>query len=63
VASTASLPLLLNPPFRLHFGFIIAILATVFVWWLMERSTVGFEFRAAGANPVPPGPPESRSTR
>jgi len=51
VASTASLPLLLNPPFRLHFGFIIAILATVFVWWLMERSTVGFEFRAAGANP------------
>ncbi len=51
VKSTASLPLLLNPPFRLHLGFIIAILATVFVWWLMERSTVGFEFRAAGANP------------
>ena len=50
-ADTASLPLLLQPPFRLHFGFIIAILATVFVWWLMERSTIGFEFRAAGANP------------
>ncbi|MGB3954674.1 MAG: ABC transporter permease [Brooklawnia sp.] len=50
-ADTASLPLLLQPPFRLHFGFIIAILATMFVWWLMERSTIGFEFRAAGANP------------
>ena len=43
--------LLLPPPFRLHFGFIIAILATIFVWWLLERSTVGFEFKAVGANP------------
>ncbi len=51
VFDTARLPLLLSPPFRLHLGFIIAILATVFVWWLMERSTLGFEFRAAGANP------------
>lgn len=49
--ASASLPLLLSPPFRVHFGFIIAILATVFVWWLMERSTLGFEFRAVGANP------------
>ncbi|SMX92396.1 MULTISPECIES: ABC transporter permease [unclassified Brevibacterium] len=43
--------LLLPPPFRLHFGFIIAILATIFVWWLLERSTIGFEFKAVGANP------------
>lgn len=50
-SGTAGLPLLLNPPFRLHFGFVIAILACIFVWWLMERSTLGFEFRAAGANP------------
>ncbi|GAA1562741.1 ABC transporter permease [Brevibacterium picturae] len=42
--------LLLPSPFRLHFGFIIAILATIFVWWLLERSTIGFEFKAVGAN-------------
>jgi general nucleoside transport system permease protein len=37
--------------FRLHWGVLVAVLATVFVWWLMERSTTGFEFRAVGANP------------
>ena len=26
-------------------------LATVFAWWLLNRSTIGFEFRAVGANP------------
>ncbi len=37
--------------FRLHGAFVVAILATLFVWWLLERSTIGFEVRAAGANP------------
>lgn len=37
--------------FRLHWGLLVAILATVFTWWLLERSTLGFEIRAAGANP------------
>ena len=32
-------------------GFVLAIAATVFVWWLLNRSTVGFELRAVGANP------------
>ncbi|SRR6266542_571966 len=35
---------------RLHVGFILALLAAVFVWWLLNRSTVGFELRAVGAN-------------
>ncbi len=38
-------------PFRLHWGFVVAILATFVVWWLLERSTLGFEIRASGANP------------
>ncbi|MDO5738830.1 MAG: ABC transporter permease [Ornithinimicrobium sp.] len=38
--------------FRLHWGFVVAILATIFVWWLLERSTIGFEIRATGANPA-----------
>ena len=36
---------------RLHVGFLLAILAAVFVWWLLERSTLGFRLRAVGYNP------------
>jgi general nucleoside transport system permease protein len=36
---------------RLHTGFLLALLAAVFVWWLLNRSTIGFELRAVGANP------------
>ncbi|MBE7700086.1 ABC transporter permease [Oerskovia sp. Sa1BUA8] len=51
VKDTAQLPLLLGDQFRLNAGFIVAILAAVFVWWLMTRSTWGFRFRAVGSNP------------
>ena len=50
VASTALFPNLLGEPFRLHLGFIFALLAAWGVWWLMERSTLGFKFRAVGFN-------------
>lgn len=49
-ADSAAYPLLLGAPFRLHAGFLLAIAATVLVWWLLERSTIGFEIRAVGAN-------------
>ena len=48
---TAVYPQILGTQYRLHLGFVLAIAATVFVWWLLNRSTVGFEFRAVGANP------------
>ena len=55
VDSTAELPLLLSwipgGNYRLHLGFLIALAAAWGVWWLMERSTWGFRFRAIGANP------------
>lgn len=51
VAATATYPLLLGSGFRLHLGFIVALAAAFFVWWLLKRSTFGFELRAAGANP------------
>jgi general nucleoside transport system permease protein len=35
---------------RLHLGFVVALVAAVFVWWLLNRSTIGFELRAVGAN-------------
>lgn len=51
IAKNAQLTALLPRPFQLDFGFIIAILAAIFVWWFLERSTWGFELRAVGANP------------
>lgn len=36
---------------RLHLGFVVALLAALFVWWLLERTTLGFKIRAVGANP------------
>lgn len=51
ILPTATLPRLL-PDERLHWGLIIALLAAVAVWWLLFRSTKGFEFRAVGLNPA-----------
>jgi simple sugar transport system permease protein len=48
---TAILPDILGPQFNLHLGFIIVIGATIFVWWLLNRSSMGFQFRAVGLNP------------
>lgn len=33
-----------------HVGVIVALLAGVLVWWILDRSTLGFELRAVGAN-------------
>jgi len=33
-----------------HLGVILAFVAAALVWWLLERSTWGFELRAVGAN-------------
>ncbi|HEU4895226.1 MAG TPA: ABC transporter permease, partial [Acidimicrobiia bacterium] len=39
------------PRFRLHLGFIFALFVAWLIYWLLYRSTIGFEFRAVGANP------------
>ncbi|WP_435520781.1 ABC transporter permease [Agromyces larvae] len=41
----------LSPQFNLHFGFVLAIAAVVLVWWILDRSSLGFQFRAVGENP------------
>ena len=48
---TAIFPALLGPQYNLHFGFILVIIATVVVWWILNRSSLGFRFRAVGENP------------
>ncbi len=49
---TAVFPELLGPQFNLHLGFIVVILATLGVWWVLNRSSLGFQFRAVGENPA-----------
>jgi general nucleoside transport system permease protein len=44
-------PLLPDPIYRVHWGFVVALLAAVGVWWLLQKSTLGFEIRTVGANP------------
>jgi simple sugar transport system permease protein len=34
-----------------HFGVVLAILAVIGIWWLVWRSTFGFELRMVGLNP------------
>lgn len=49
---SAQFPLLFGDRFPLlDWGFLIVVGATVFVWWLVERSSLGFRLRAVGENP------------
>jgi len=48
---TAVLPKILGDRYDLNVGFILVIAATVFTWWLLSRSSLGFQFRAVGENP------------
>jgi ABC-type uncharacterized transport system permease subunit len=36
---------------NLHLGVLVAVAAVPIVWWLLFRSTLGFEIRTVGANP------------
>lgn len=51
VAESARLPELLGDRYRVNAGIILALLVAWGIWWLLFRSTVGFKFRAVGANP------------
>ncbi|WP_156760967.1 ABC transporter permease [Microbacterium karelineae] len=49
--SSAVFPSLLGPRFpALDWGFVFVLLAAVFVYWLLERSTLGMRMRAVGEN-------------
>jgi len=50
--ATAQFPTLLGPSFpQLDWGFVVVIVAALFVWWLLERSSLGLRMRAVGENP------------
>lgn len=58
VSRYAELPLLrdwgvpLPPHDRLHAGLLLAVAAAVAVWWLLTKTTIGFELRTVGRNPA-----------
>jgi general nucleoside transport system permease protein len=51
IAGNAHLPLLFGSHLRINAGFLLALACAAGVAWLMNRSTLGFEFRSVGANP------------
>jgi general nucleoside transport system permease protein len=51
VDSAATLPSLAGLNLRLHAGVLLAVVVAVAVYYLLWRTTLGFEFRAVGANP------------
>jgi ABC-type uncharacterized transport system permease subunit len=50
VNPTSRLSKFLGEDLRIHLGIFIALAAAIFVWWLLKKSTLGFKFRAVGAN-------------
>jgi ABC-type uncharacterized transport system permease subunit len=50
VAGNALLPHVGGPPPQVGVGFLIALAAAAATAWLLSRSTLGFQFRAVGAN-------------
>ncbi len=50
IASNAHLPLIAGTHLRINVGFLIALACAFGVWWLLNRTTTGFEFRSVGAN-------------
>lgn len=55
IAVSARLPRLLGfldrNDLRVHFGIVVALLAAYAIYWILYKSTIGFEFRAVGFNP------------
>ncbi len=51
IAGNAHLPHLFGPSLRINAGFLIALACALGMWWLLSRTTTGFEFRSIGKNP------------
>jgi ABC-type uncharacterized transport system permease subunit len=51
IAGNAHLPLLFGSHLRINAGFLVALACAAGIWWLLSRTTTGFEFRSIGKNP------------
>ena len=51
IQDAAKLPLILGDDYRLHAGFLLALVTVFVIWWLLGKTTLGFEIRTVGSNP------------
>ncbi|HZM23800.1 MAG TPA: ABC transporter permease [Anaerolineales bacterium] len=50
IAESARMPVIFEG-LRVHWGFVLALLAAYLVWWMLNKTTLGFEIRTVGLNP------------
>jgi general nucleoside transport system permease protein len=50
IADSARMPTIFDG-LRIHWGFILALLVAFLVWWILNKTTLGFEIRTVGLNP------------
>ncbi len=50
IADSARMPAIVEG-FRIHWGFVLALVVAFLVWWMLNKTTLGFEIRTVGANP------------
>ena len=50
IAESARIPPIFDG-LRLHWGFILALVVAFLIWWLLNKTTLGFEIRTVGLNP------------
>lgn len=51
VEHTAELPRFFADPLRFNWGFVLALVMAGLVYWLLFKTTIGFELRSVGNNP------------
>jgi simple sugar transport system permease protein len=50
IAESARMPEIFDG-LRIHWGFVLALLVAFLIWWLLNKTTLGFEIRTVGLNP------------
>jgi simple sugar transport system permease protein len=50
IAVSARIPVIFDG-LRLHWGFVLALVVAFIIWWLLWKTTLGFEIRTVGLNP------------
>jgi simple sugar transport system permease protein len=50
IADTARIGHIFGPTLRVHWGFVIALVMAFVIWWLIWKTTLGYEIRTAGTN-------------
>lgn len=50
IAESARVPAIFEG-LRVHWGFVLALLVAFLIWWLLNKTTLGFEIRTVGLNP------------